>query len=1368
MNAKVFPVPSFVCVLLITAAVAGLLVSVPPRQAAAKEAEGPTTESLDQDVTQGALRVKAEDGSYVECPLKHTDVQAEISGFIARVKVRQTFYNPYNERIEAVYVFPLPHTAAVDQMTMVIGERRIVGLIKRREAARQIYEQAVAAGVTAALLEQERPNIFTQTVGNIKPHQEVDIEISYVDVLKYDMGTYEFHFPMVVGPRYIPGRPISKQPVMPPELEGKVGEAEEEGPEDGKDPKGTGWSADTDRVDDASRITPPVLKPGFRTGHDISLAVRLDAGVPIQDLKVVNHEAEVERDGNSGAAIGLSPADSIPNKDFVVKYAVVGEKPEMALLSHAAKPGDGYFMLMIQPKLDEELAKAPPRDICFLIDVSGSMSGKPTEKVKAAMREFFKLMKPEDRLQVVTFSGDSHQLFDKYVPADEEHTATALRFTEGIRGGGGTEMLKGIQMTLADPPDDPKRVRIVVMLTDGYIGNEAEIIREVGERAGDQIKFWTIGIGSSPNRFLIDGVAKTGGGMSGVLELDTDPKELVGDIMERIHRAQFANIKIDWKSLPVFDTYPAKVPELWAGRPVIVYGRYEAGGATTIELNGTIEGEPQTYKLKVTLADKEPAHDVLAKVWARQKIEDLSAQVFYGDDAALVEEVTVVALNYSLMSQYTSFVAVDESERDAFADPPKPPRRMLVPVPMPEGVSFEGVFGADAALAFDADVDEKLLFETKDAFGGSGAAGSGSRGDMVVRAQLEPKQAEMLVGAMPRRVGPGRMYSYAARSKALNAPVSPSSTLFMGSSKSMGGVRTEMLAVKSVYEARMRITTDRATIGDLASTDAATRHTEAGKAIERAEELRKAGDLDGAMAAYQQAYLLEAAFLGANPWRDDGTSLMAETALAELLDELLEARAKTLPALETKLDLVIRDLSVADALEHLAQTAGFKATIIPGSLDDARAQLDVGEPRVTYLDLRRATAGQALNWLLTPAHLAWRLDEDGGVVVGTSRRMEGASPWVYEVGALMIPVKDEVPAGAEVEDKETAAEIVKAAMDDFLKSVRLVLGQEDESGLEPGSAILLDPTRLLVYGDRPAHEHVSALLDALRDKEADVVTVVGRAISEDETAALHALQAAAAKRWAERNDVPEKRVAAQTKAETFGALDQFGWQLLAAACNGEVDDEALTELRIAWSRPECAGLIDSPAACVAMRTAWILIEASRAVPENEALRELAAEAVALAAARARDCLQALEEEPLNVNHYLGVLYARLALERAAEFGVEVADDLIERLTLVLLAQRTEGPLVPMSRLAHMLLVPKPSGLPPWPSDGPTKALEALHMSSDDLVVLAALAARRIGNSAWLSFRQDMHDVIADSYLSGHAVVVVNRLANPKLPFAVNN
>ena len=639
--------------------------------------------SIEEEVTQGSLRVEV-DEQIVECPLKHTDVKASIAGFIARVTVTQTFHNPYDKKIEAIYVFPLPHTAAIDNMTMTVGDRRIVGLIKRRAEAQALYEEAIEQGKTASLLEQERPNIFTQSVGNIQPKDEVRIEISYVDVLDYDMGTYEFHFPMVVGPRYIPGTPTSKIPQLPDELKGKVGESEAplDAPSDGADPSGTGVAPDTDRVPDASRITPPALKPGYRTAHDISLAVSLDAGVPIQDFEIVNHKAAVERADASGATAVLSPADSIPNKDFVMKYAVVDEKPEMAVLAHSNEPKQGYFMLMIQPKLDAELIKAPPREIVFLVDVSGSMSGEPTQKVKETMHHFLRLTKPNDTVQVITFAGFADKLFEKPVPATQANIEHALNFTQQIQGGGGTEMLKAIKLILNEPVD-PKRVRIVVMLTDGYIGNEAEIVDEIDRRAGDQIRFSAIGIGSSPNRYLIDGVAKHGGGLAEMIALNTDPGPLVAQIADRIHRAQLTKIQIDWNGLSVYETYPRRIPELWAGRPVILFGRYGVGGSKKIELSGSAEGKSLKYTVHVTLPDTQPTHDVLSKVWARKKIEDISAQLYAADAPEIIEEITDIALTHRLLTQYTSFVAVDENDMQPINQEGKAPQQVVVPVPLP-------------------------------------------------------------------------------------------------------------------------------------------------------------------------------------------------------------------------------------------------------------------------------------------------------------------------------------------------------------------------------------------------------------------------------------------------------------------------------------------------------------------------------------------------------------------------------------------------------------------------------------------------------------------------------------------------------------
>ncbi len=955
------------------AMVVGLAMAMAPA-ARAEEAKAP---SIDQDVKQGELRVQLKDGGIVSCPLKHTDVKADISGFLARVKVKQTFYNPLDEKIEAVYVFPLPHQAAVDDMTMVIGERRIVGLIKRRAEARAIYERALLAGQTAALLEQERPNIFTQSVGNIKPKQEVVIEISYVDVLKYDMGVYEFHFPMVVGPRYIPGGPATKKPELPPELRGKVGEVG--APVEGPAPTGTGWAPDTDRVPDASRITPPVLKPGFRNGHDISLSVRLDAGVPVQDMKVIQHNATIKQEGESKATVKLDEGDSIPNKDFVLRYGVVGKKPELAVLAYADPERGGYFMLMVQPKEDERLLKSPPRELFFLVDVSGSMSGQPIEQSKLAMKKFLAHSKEGDTFQVITFASNAHEVFDKPQLVDDAALTKALAAVGGMGGGGGTEMLKGVVKCL-EAPADPKRVRIVVMLTDGYIGNEAEIIGEVGRRCGDRIRFWTIGVGTSVNRFLIDGVAKQGGGMGKVLTLTEDPESLVQEVVFRIHRAQLEGIKIDWGGLDVFETYPAKVPELWAGRPVVLFGRYQLGGKATIRVNGNVEGEAASFPVEVTLPRAEEAHEVLAKVWARQKIEELSAQDMV-EASAVADEITQIALDYRLMSQYTSFVAVDESEAGKVTEMARPPRRMLVPVPLPGGVSFEGVFGREQALD-----DLEVAGESRRADKPAGDFGY----DGSVR-PMGARQEQLRRAMGGRRKGDGK---YAA-----SGPAMPSVTSPAKQAHASGGLVLDNVGNADGYYAPVA-----------AMVDAAKRAEEAKKALEAGKELAKKGDAIGAQAQFQFAYLLDSIAMSAG----QSTGETADAAAAEIA-KLTEKDKR----LDKRLKLLVRNRSLEDALAELGKAGDIRIRILPGSVDDARRLLVRDGLSVTWLDLRGATVREGLQWMLSPLRLSWAAEADE-VVVGTTRQMGG--PWVYDVSLLTA-----VRTGAEAEAGAFLAAIREAA-----------------------------------------------------------------------------------------------------------------------------------------------------------------------------------------------------------------------------------------------------------------------------------------------------------------------------------------------------
>ena len=470
--------------------------------------------------TPGALTVlDAQGKSKANCPLKHTDVKAEISGFISRVVVTQQFENPFKEKIEAVYTFPLPQNAAVDDMTMNVGERTIRGKILPREEARVVYETAKASGQVASLLDQERPNIFTQAVANILPGEQVKITISYVETLSYVNGAYEFVFPMVVGPRYIPAT-----------------------------------------VPDASRITPKVLPSTTRSGHDISLDVALDAGLIIDNLSSTTHPVDIQRPDSRSARLRLKENSTIPNKDFVLRYDIATQAIQDAVLTHRSEKG-GFFTMILQPPDRITVADVMPKELVFVLDTSGSMQGFPIEKAKETMKLALDNLNPSDTFNLITFSGDTHILFPEPVPATSENLQKAQAFLSSRSGAGGTEMMKAIEAALK-PSDDQSHVRIVCFMTDGYVGNDMEIIAEVQKHPNARV--FAFGIGNAVNRFLLDKMADAGRGEVEYVGLNDDGSAAARRFHERVRNPLLTDISIEWNGLPVADVYPQRIPDLFS------------------------------------------------------------------------------------------------------------------------------------------------------------------------------------------------------------------------------------------------------------------------------------------------------------------------------------------------------------------------------------------------------------------------------------------------------------------------------------------------------------------------------------------------------------------------------------------------------------------------------------------------------------------------------------------------------------------------------------------------------------------------------------------------------------------------------------
>lgn len=571
-------------------------------------------------INPGSLQAFDNDGNPTGiCPLKHTSVKAEISGFTSRVTVTQEFENPFSDKIDALYTFPLPAAAAVDQLAMYIGDRKIAGKIMKRDEAESAFRNAKEKGKVATLLEQLRPNIFSQSLSNILPGQQVRVVISYVETLQYDDGTYEWSFPLAIGPRYT-GDPA--KPKLP------------------------------------ATIAPP---PEQRNGHEISIEVKLDTGVPLIDANSNTHEIETYKSDPDSALVRLQDRDSIPNRDFVLKYRVAGDTISDALLTHRSDKG-GFFTLILQPPLRVEAADITPKELVFVLDTSGSMAGFPLDKAKETMNLALDNLNPNDTFNIITFAGDTNFLFPAPLPATPENLSKAKEFLRERNGDGGTELMKAVKAAL-EPSNAQNHLRVACFLTDGQVGNDMEIIAEVKKYPNARV--FAMGFGSEPNRFLLDAMTNYGRGEVDYISGTGDSSRAAQRFQERVRNPLVTNLTIDWNGLPVSDVYPSQIPDLFSAKPITVTGRYTKGAKGTIRLQGVTAGSQFVREIPVELPEEELDHDVLATLWARKKVTDLMGQDPANMQASrpsdpLREEITQLGLTYNLMTQFTSFVGIDE------------------------------------------------------------------------------------------------------------------------------------------------------------------------------------------------------------------------------------------------------------------------------------------------------------------------------------------------------------------------------------------------------------------------------------------------------------------------------------------------------------------------------------------------------------------------------------------------------------------------------------------------------------------------------------------------------------------------------------
>jgi Ca-activated chloride channel family protein len=613
-------------------------------------------------------------GRFESVPLVHTDVALDVRGLAVAATVTQQYVNNTNEPIEAVYIFPLPHGAAVYDMEIRIGNRVIRSVIREREEAKRVYEAAKSEGKRAALVEEERPNIFTASVANLMPSDHVDMRLRYVEALRWEDARVRLVFPMVVGPRYIPGTQAT-----------------------GHD--GTGWSTDTDAVPDASRITPPVRNPESRSGHDISLGVDLDAGFEFGAVKSVSHEISVRRLADGRQHVELATGATIPNKDFVLEVQQAeSTKPKTALfLSPEHDTGETHFLLTAFPPTVQP-TKRVPVEMLYMIDISGSMAGTSIQQARGALLQALDRLNPGDRFGILAFNNSYYEFASEPLAATTENLAAARRYVERLEAGGGTEMLPAL-LHLMRKPEIPGYLRHIILLTDGDLGNEEEIFAALRHDLGGA-RLYTVAIGSAPNFFLATKMAQFGRGSFTHIADISEIREQMGRLLESIESPVLTDVRLSFEGVELAEIYPQRLPDLFLRQPLLVYGRISQGRKGTVHLTARAGDQPYEASFAFDTASAS-FHPGITTLWARQRVEDLMDRWRGSDEDARADlraNVIAHAIRYRLVTRFTSLVAVEEVVANVGGES----RTVAVPTELPAGMQLDKVFGAPATGTADA------------------------------------------------------------------------------------------------------------------------------------------------------------------------------------------------------------------------------------------------------------------------------------------------------------------------------------------------------------------------------------------------------------------------------------------------------------------------------------------------------------------------------------------------------------------------------------------------------------------------------------------------------------------------------------------
>jgi Ca-activated chloride channel homolog len=605
----------------------------------------PFTASLgakEEKVLSPYFFVQSKDPSLDPFPLLETKAKVAIAGVIAEIELTQVYKSEGKRTIEAIYCFPLGTKSAIHAMRMTIGDRVIEAKIEERAAAQRIYEQAKQEGKVASLLEQERPNVFQMKVANIMPGDRIEVKVNYTELLIPEKGTYEFVFSTVVGPRYT--------------------ERQEKG------------AKDTDKW-----VKTPYLHEGKEAPYAFDIAAHIKAGFPLGAVWVPSHKVTIQKSGDR-AEIHLAPVEKKGgNKDFILRYTLQGEQIQSGLLLYPGQEGkdENYFLLMLQPPKRVTAQEVPPREYCFIVDCSGSMYGFPLEVSKTLIKGIIQGLRQKDYFNILFFSGGSQVLSPQPLAATAENKAKALAMLEGQQGGGGTRLLPALQQALALEKKEGLS-RIVVIATDGYVDVERESFDLIRENL-NKANFFAFGIGTSVNRYLIEGMARAGKGEPFVVSTQKEAGETAERFAAYVKAPLLTDIQVTFQGFAASDVEPPALPDLFAQRPLIIFGKYRDAQGQIVITGKTAGGDYHTV-IQVSQQMADSGNVALRYLWARERIARLDDYGKLGADVK--KEVTNLGLRYHLMTQYTSFVAVDTIVRDTGEVV-----TVKQPLPLPEGVS---------------------------------------------------------------------------------------------------------------------------------------------------------------------------------------------------------------------------------------------------------------------------------------------------------------------------------------------------------------------------------------------------------------------------------------------------------------------------------------------------------------------------------------------------------------------------------------------------------------------------------------------------------------------------------------------------------